>query len=244
MNEQKNIPLKGDRFLENEMADSMLSVALGKGFRAPICSNAATTHAAGCSIVAFIGRAMRANLNFLSNQVDICRGELMCEQDFSVEKLQEHIDILGALNLSLYLVTSERVLSLEANSVNENAETENVLAQAFGKLPKDDIQVYGEGISVIRSMLENEILLEMMKLRDDMLEHPEDDRAEEMRELLHLRIAPKLLELHNGLRELSSNVGQVVRKVMDDWELDLRQISESGTCASAARNWWIEQKRK
>ena len=79
MSEHKNIPLHGRRFLAEEIAESMLNVAIDHEHVRPICSQRAATHAAGCSVAGLVARAMRANLNFLQNQVDICLGELMCD---------------------------------------------------------------------------------------------------------------------------------------------------------------------
>ena len=223
MCETKVVLTEDDRYMDEKTVHLLLKMGV-KPEKLPFCRHPAATHAAACSAASLVARAVRANLSFLQNQIDICWAELMCEEIFSIEKLQEHIDILGALNLLLFMVTGDRLSSLETSSANENAETENILAQAFAKLPKEDFQVYSEGIADIRSKLEDEILLEMMKLRYKIKEGAEENSEEDIRLLLHIEIGPKLLKIYEQLGKVRVNVGSVVDKVRADWQANISQL--------------------
>lgn len=242
MNKHKIIPLRGKRFLSEENVDSMLAMAMDHECPLPICNQWATTHAAGCSVAGMVVRAMRANLNFLQNQVDICWGELMHERDFRIEKLDEHIDIMGALNLLLFTITSDRISTLSSDSRDGASETENILTRAFDKLPKKDLRRYNKGIIRIRQILEEEILLEMMELRDKIREDKESGRnknwKDDIQMLLHMGVGPKLASIYEELETLTKSIGSIIKKVRIDWKTDLRQIEADKLCAPSLRRKW------
>lgn len=241
MNTHESIPLRGKRFLSEEKVDSILAIALDHECLYPICSQWATTHAAGCSVAGMVVRAMRANLNFLKDQVDICWGELMYERDFSAEKLEEHIDILGALNLLLFTFTADRISTPLNDSDNEARETVNILTIAFAKLPQEDLAVFNESIIQIRSILENEVLLEMMELQNNIQKDQESGRnkdcQDEIRILLHEIVGQKLSDIYEVLVALIKKTDSIIKKVRKDWKTDLCQIQTDRQCAPSSRKW-------
>lgn len=246
MSDQKNIPLRGKRFLADEIAMAMLNVAMDHEGVHPICSQRATTHAVGCSVASLVARAMRANLNFLRNQVDICWGELMCEKDFSIAKLEEHIDILSTLNLLIFTLTADRVSAIVDATAGDAEGTTNIVTQAFEKLPRAKLTTYNEGIVRLRRLLEDDVLLYMIGLRDRIRESEikgEDlEWGDAIRALLHGKIGPKLSEMFETLALLSDHVTLIVENVRKDWEKDLHQIEVSGLCGRAAEKRWKKHK--
>jgi len=231
MGKKERFPLRDPRYMYEQMTNAMLDTAVTP-YKLPICAHRATTHAAGCSVAGFVARAMRANLNFLQNQVDICWGELMHEREFSVEKLEEHVDILGALNLLLFTVTADRISAVVNGTGDETKETKNILTQAFAKLPEEDLATYNEGIVQLRGILEDDVLLEMMELRDDIKKCEETgqdvDWQNDIQGLLHMKIGPRLSKIYEELGALRDLVNSIVDKVRHDWKVDVDQIEVDG----------------
>lgn len=231
MGKQQKIPLEGPRYMEEQITNAMLDTGI-KPHKLPTCIHHAATHSAGCSVAGLVARAMRANMNFLQNQIDICWGELMHERDFSVEKLEEHIDILGALNLLLFTITADRISTVVNSTSDETKETENILTQAFAKLPQKDLSTYNKGIVQIRGILVDKVLLEMMELRETIKQCEEAgqviDWRNDIQELLHMKIGPRLSEIYEELGALRKNMNSVVEKVRQDWRDDVKQIEDDG----------------
>lgn len=227
MGNGESFEVRGPRYIGEGTTNSMLDTAV-KPHKLPACAHRAMTHAAGCSIAGLAARVMRANMNFLQNQVDICWGELMHEKDFSVEKLEEHIDILGALNLLLFTFTADRVSAIVDTTKEEAKETENILTKAFARLPQEDLAAYNDGIVQLRGRLEDEVLFEMMELRDKIKEYErlaqEMDWRDTIQMLLLVKVGPRLSEIYERLGSLSASVNSIVGKVRKDWKDDVEQI--------------------
>jgi len=231
MTEKDRVPVRGQRYMSEEITDAMLDIGVAP-HKLPMCAHRAATHGAGSSVAGIVARAMRANLNFLQNQVDICWGELMHERDFSPQKLEEHIGILGALNLLLFTISADRISGGIVGTRDETKETENILTQTFAKLPEEDVATYNEGIVQLRGILEDDVLSEMMELQDEIEQSEEAaqdiDWRNDIQGLLHMRIGPKLSAMYEEVGKLRETVNSMVGRVRKDWKDDVKQIEADG----------------
>ena len=221
-------PIRGKRYIGESTAHDLIHMVLSSA-PLPFCHHAAATHITGSSLAGLAARAMRANLNFFRDQVDICWMELMCERDHTPAKLSEHLGILGSLNLLFFSLTADRDVDVGGPVIDDRSEKANVMAQAFARLPQDDLRAYNECIILLRHLLENEILLKMMNLSDTIDFDPQSDWENTIRSLLHLEVGPVLERMHRKLTDLLPDVlSPIVEKARADFEDDMIQIGRDG----------------
>lgn len=102
---RKNVDIEGSRFMSETVTDSLLAIAVMPRARYPVCIQLAVTHAAGSSVGGLASRTMSGHMSFLEDQVNTCCGEVLIERDFTLAKLQEHLDILMSLNSIVFCLT-------------------------------------------------------------------------------------------------------------------------------------------
>jgi predicted Zn-dependent protease with MMP-like domain len=212
----RQTPVKGRRYLPLETTKVLVANAIGPAFGYPLCDHLAASHAAGVSTACLLARAMRANIGFLQDQVDVSRGELLREGDFTPDKLREHIDIAFVLNALLFVMTADRALF--------SVDRQNIVAKAFANLPQEVLQPYNEGILRIRHVLDDEILGPMMELDNRIEEQGGLECEQEVESLLMGRVLGRLSEMYRRLGELGECVERIAESIKADWECDLNQI--------------------
>ena len=221
-------PIRGKRYVEESTAHDLVHMVVSSA-PLPFCQHAAATHITGSSLAGLAARAMRANLNFFRDQVDTCWMELMCERDYTPAKLSEHLGILGSLNLLLFSLTADRDVDVGGPVFDDRSEKTNVVAQAFARLPQEDVRAYNECIISLRHLLENEILLKMISLSETIDFDPDNDWENTIRTLLRLEVGPALERMRRELTDLLPDVlSPIVDKARTDFEDDMIQIGRDG----------------
>lgn len=222
MSESQQVPIDGERYMSEEITNSLLRMALGPQAELPMCSfNLAATHGAGTGVAGLVAQAMAANISFFRDQIDVCCGEVAEEKDFTVEKLKEHFDIVLDLNAMLFLFTADRV------SNPPRLENENVLTKAFAELPQEDMEDYNIRVLEVRGMLEDEILGEMMKVCGRIWKDRDEDRdwTEDIKTLLEHEVAPRLWVLWKRLGGILKVIySMFVEGVQPDWARDVARL--------------------
>lgn len=221
-------PIRKKRYIEESTAHNLIRMVVPSA-QLPFCCHAAATHAAGSSVAALAARAMRANLSFFREQVNICLMELGWEQDYSPAKLKEHLDILQSLDFLLSSLTADRDPDAGDSPTDEHTETKNLMAQVFARLPQDDLRCYNECVIRLRYMLQNGILLKMETSYRGMESDRQSDWENTVRDLLDREVAPVLERMYRELTGLLAGpMSAVVSKTRGDFEDDVIQIGVDG----------------
>jgi hypothetical protein len=218
MEERRSVPLKGKRFLPQRVVAALLARAVdGEGVE-PVCLQLATIHAAGAAVASFVVRAMRANILFLQDQVDVCRGELLHEEEFTLAKLREHVEIMSVLNTLVFCVTAERAAFRPSGG--------NLVSIALARLPSKLRSTFERDALAIREIMEDKIVWPMLKFLDEAETAEGRGHQKEIRELI-LTSCVHLREIYERLDTIAKVLVRIGENVKVDYQRDLDQVNEA-----------------
>ena len=206
----------GDLFIAPRMGKPMLSIALGRPPKLPVCRQGAPTHAAGSATAGLAVRIAKAQTMVLYDLTDIWCGELYLESNFTDSKVLEHA---AFLDLLLQMMTWF--------GMQEKQNGRNILNDILRMLPRGSLRQYWDNTNLIWKTL-NEICDHIHGLMLPTREFSDGERSEQIRLLLE-KVVRWLRETRARLKEMTECLDVVTEHIRADWDKDVRQISQGHT---------------
>lgn len=209
----KNESEGSERFIANEKAKLMLSTALGRTPKLPICRQLYTTHAAGAVAAALAVRMAKDHSIVIYNLTDIWCGEVYLESNFTDKKISEHSAFLDLL-----------LQMMKFLGMQDKQASANILNEIIRRLPRRSLLHYWNNTELTWKIL-TEIRRDMDKLMLTMKHVTADDRKEQIRFLLE-NIVPRLRDIRAMLKQIMECLDAVTEHIKADWNEDVKEISQ------------------
>jgi len=219
-----DVPLDQARYISGEVGDSVLRLALGCDKHPQVCVNLAASHAMAAAIASLVVHNIAGYVQSLRDQFDVCVGELRMETTFTVEKLDEHMDILLDLNSRLNSLVGEQALDPSASG--------DPLRRIFCSLP-EGYRLLHEDLREVQIPLETEIIRDMRLLRGSDCNSPSVQWRNELEQMLRTK-ADRLEGLCARVDRVLEQLTSIVRAIRKDWSRDIQQLRRDKMCIPAA----------
>jgi hypothetical protein len=218
----RNIPVKGDRNLDNGRAGEMLASAVNlKSFQYPLCAHLTVIHTNGTAIAALTARSIFISIRYLQGMLLQREKEMLDELIFTPDVVETHLRRL------------RRIQSISSGLVSRG----NLLSQCYCQiLNADDIYAVLEKVS---KKLDEEIVEkidEFYKSIDiNVGRHQQvEPWKSKIHNLIKEEIPPLLAELSRVLFDTDERAANLLKGFEDDWQHDLTFLWKDHLCQPSA----------
>jgi len=217
----------GKFYLSKREIDCVLGIAVAPKEYYPICRQRAATDAAASAVASLAVRAISSSIAYLRNQFDVRAYEMLYEDEFVCERIDEFLH---------HLNKPRAVLQHMSNFIQPGSfhQWQSLITMTVAGLPK--VNILYEGIMDLQKILESEIIDGMIDFRRDSLRNRQDKKKgweKEQRdkiELLFKEKAEKLLVLRSKCGDMLENARYFLKSMKEVWNLDMKKLRTSENC--------------
>jgi hypothetical protein len=219
-----SVPFNGSEFLNEDSVLSMLALALAEESPQELCSQFAATHAAGTVAASFAAREILDYMQLLRDLADVCCGEMVIENLYTIAKLIEQNNIGNTFASFLGCICSNRLNFGATQGEMQDVESLGASGIIGHNLPSQFIKLVGL-VDDFRSG-------PMHKMHDATVRATKE--GWDMKQVQYKDVVCPLLveavlclwDIKVTLLEVVNTLESIVQKIRNDWQNDSGQTHE------------------
>lgn len=227
----RNVPLEGDRYLNNENANRMVVSAVNPRLRYPLCAHLTVMHANGTTVATKMARTMLRTIHYLVDILLSHERDMQIELIFSPDVVEKHLSKMRRdQGIISGLVRSWEPLNRDYQLIPEAIQVYQVLASLSEELHNNVIIKMDVFCKKMPGVVKRDIH-DFYYGKINKVKNPE--RAEEWRSLIQkllTEVAPILTGLVQKLRAAEAIARDSLEQLETDWEHDLSFLWQDPLC--------------